>query len=279
MIEDALEGVLFPIILTLVSSFSAYRLGFFKRIELTRPPIFLPQLLSVLGIYLGYFFVLATFLQILLMKIASPKPVSSATFMNLQFFIVVSLFLTLILYLRTEGKVAFKAALKNPESTSSRLYDFGLGMSVYLVAYPLTLVINRLSDLFLSIFFHFENYEQTAIRYLKENLESPFHLAMALFLIVIIAPIIEEILFRGTLQQYLKRFFSTRVSITITAVIFACFHFSASQQLGNLTIISSLFVFACFLGYTYERQGSIYASIGLHSMFNLASSLQILLGS
>jgi membrane protease YdiL (CAAX protease family) len=87
---------------------------------------------------------------------------------------------------------------------------------------------------------------------------------------------VEELLFRGTLQQFLKKYFPVKTSIAITALVFACFHYSSAQDLGNFSLIPSLFVFACFLGYTYERQGSIFASIGLHITFNLASSFQIL---
>lgn len=268
--------ILFPILMALMTTGLAYRLGFFKRSSFPCPPIFLPQLLIVFGIYLGFLFVLATFLRLLLIKISAPKPPSVFAFMNLQFFIVAAMFLTLLLYLRTDGKLSFKAVLKNPESTSSRFYDFGLGMVIWFVAYPWTILMNRLCDFFLFVFFQFENYEQVAIRYLKENLESPLQLTFALFSIVIIAPIVEEILFRGTLQQYLKRFLPIPASIALTSLIFASFHFSPAQTLGNLAIIPSLFIFACFLGYIYERQGSIYASIGLHSAFNLATSLQIL---
>jgi len=268
---DALEGILLPLFAGLITSGIAYRLGFFKRPTFSRPPIFLPQLLSVFGIYLGYSFVLAPFLQILLFRITT-KP----HLMGLQFSIFFALFLTLLLYLRTDGKLAFTAALKNPEGSSSRCYDFGFGMMIWLVAFPWTSLVNRFCDFVLYFFFHFENYEQDAILYLKKSLDSPFQLTFALIAVILLAPMVEEILFRGTLQQYLKKFFSPQISVFITAIIFASFHFSFSQQLGNLAIIPSLFVFACFLGYVYERQGSIYASIGLHSAFNLASSLQIL---
>jgi hypothetical protein len=101
-------------------------------------------------------------------------------------------------------------------------------------------------------------------------------MAVALIAVVIIAPIAEELLFRGTFQQYLRKFFSVKTSILLTAAIFACFHLSFSQGLGNFSLIPSLFIFSCFLGYIYERQGSLFASIGLHLAFNLASSLQIL---
>jgi membrane protease YdiL (CAAX protease family) len=190
--------------------------------------------------------------------------------------IIALMFATLLFYIRTEGRGALTAAIKNPESKSSRWTDLGIGILTWFIAFPWVGVISQFCDFLLEALFNFQSYEQVAVRYLKDNLTSAPQLFIALISIVFIAPIVEELLFRGTLQQFLKKYFSIKTSIAITAFIFACFHFSSSQGLGNLSLIPSLFTFACFLGYVYERQGSIFASIGLHLTFNLASSFQIL---
>lgn len=274
--EDALQGILLPCLTALVTNGIAYKLGFFRLPAYTRPSIRLTHLFSVFGIYLGFLFGLPTFLQYLSLNSSLELSLSPQALMTMQFLIVLAMFVTLILYIRTEKQGIFKTAFKQPESPSTRLFDFGLGVIIWLVAFPWVAIISQVCDFLLWIFFKFEGYEQVAVRYLKDNLESPIQMIVALISVVIIAPIVEEILFRGTLQQYLKKFFSIRASIILTALTFACFHFSPAQDLGNFSLIPSLFVFACFLGYTYERQGSIYASIGLHVGFNLVSSLQIL---
>lgn len=274
--EDAFQGILLVCLMALVTNGIAYKVGFFRLPSYPCPPIRLSHLLSVFGIYLSYLFALPTFLQFLFLRSSSDSPLSVQSLMTMQFFIVVAMCLTLLLYIRTAKQHVFKTVFKQIESPSTRLFDFGLGMIVWFVAFPWVAIVSQICDFFLWLSFQFKGYEQVAVRYLKDNLESPIQMMIALISIVVIAPVVEEILFRGTLQQYLKKFFSIRTSIFITALIFACFHFSPTQSLGNFSLIPSLFTFACFLGYIYERQGSIYASIGLHLGFNLTSSLQIL---
>ena len=101
-------------------------------------------------------------------------------------------------------------------------------------------------------------------------------LAVALFTILIAAPIIEEFLFRGCLMTYLKRYMPPKGAITLSALCFSLFHFAPSQGFGNISLVASLFVLALFLGFIYERQASLFASIGLHMTFNAVSTFRIL---
>jgi uncharacterized protein len=66
-------------------------------------------------------------------------------------------------------------------------------------------------------------------------------------------------------------------SILLASLIFAFFHFSYSQGIDNIEVITSLFVFSCFLGFVYERQQSLWASVGLHALFNAISVVLIVL--
>ena len=266
MLQDALEGIVFLGLIGFLTNAIAFRLGFFNRPTYPRPHVNFIHLVTVFAIYFGFLVVLPIFL---FRYINGP-------IMLVQFLIILGMFVSLLVYIRAEGRGALTAAVKNPESSSSKWFDFGVGILVWLVAFPWVGIVSQICDFLLEAFLNFKTYEQVAVRYLKDNLESAPQLALALLSIVVIAPIVEELLFRGTLQQFLKKYFSIKTSIVITALIFACFHFSASQGLGNFSLIPSLFTFACFLGYTYERQGSIFASIGLHLTFNLASSFQII---
>ena len=76
---------------------------------------------------------------------------------------------------------------------------------LWIVSFPLVIALGQLVDMLLTLFGGFQGYEQVAVRYLKTTLESPLPLTLALFTILIAAPIIEEFLFRGLLQSYLKR--------------------------------------------------------------------------
>jgi membrane protease YdiL (CAAX protease family) len=67
-----------------------------------------------------------------------------------------------------------------------------------------------------------------------------------------------------------------RNAILLSALCFALFHFAPSQGIGNISLVGSLFLFALFLGFIYERQASLFASVGLHMTFNTVSTFRIL---
>src|SRR3989304_2390656 len=64
--------------------------------------------------------------------------------------------------------------------------------------------------------------------------------------------------------------------IFLAGLCFALFHLAPSQGLGNISLIVSLFAFSCYLGFIYEKRGSLFASIGLHMTFNAVSTFRIL---
>ncbi|MBS0627186.1 MAG: CPBP family intramembrane metalloprotease, partial [Verrucomicrobia bacterium] len=121
------------------------------------------------------------------------------------------------------------------------------------------------------------NYEQAAVHLLKQALASPLLLLSTLISILLFAPIIEEFLFRGMLQNFLKKYMSRTKALVISAFFFAIIHLSPSQGLGNISLFFSLFTFGCFLGFVYEKQGSLLSSITLHLTFNVITTFQILL--
>jgi uncharacterized protein len=150
------------------------------------------------------------------------------------------------------------------------------GGMTWLICYPIVVVIDQAIEIIGVWKFHLVQHEQVAVRYLKMVMDDPrLFLTMGL-LIIFLVPIIEELLFRGFLQTWLCSWLSRGWSIIITAIVFALFHFSSSQGAANLELLISLFVLACFLGFLYERQKSLWASIGLHMTFNGISVLAIL---
>lgn len=87
-------------------------------------------------------------------------------------------------------------------------------------------------------------------------------------LIAVVAPIIEETLFRGILFAGLRNYFGIWTAIVISAVIFSSLHF-------ELIGFFPRFALGVGLGYLYFKSGSIYPSIGLHSLNNLIAVLLI----
>ena len=79
---------------------------------------------------------------------------------------------------------------------------------------------------------------------------------------VLLAPIFEEILFRGLFQTMVRSATDQPwIAIVMTSVIFVMMHASKTHWLG-------LFGLSVGMGYAYERSGSLYRSIFIHIMFN-----------
>lgn len=277
MVSDSLQIILLFGLIALVANYFGWKRGFFRLTPQEPPPIQFKHVASVFAIYLACVIFVAPYLAHLLIRFSAPKMPSFGLIMTIQFVILLLMGLALLLYCMTQAKDLFKKIWKSPlNPPSSLLHDFGLGIAVWLMAFPIVSVVGQFFDLVLYIIFQLEQYEQVAVKYLKSTLSSPSQAFLALISIIVIAPIVEEFLFRGSLQTYLKRRFGTKAAIILAAACFAAFHFSTSQGLGNISLIPSLFTFGCFLGFIYERQQSLFASIGLHMTFNFASSLRIL---
>lgn len=136
--------------------------------------------------------------------------------------------------------------------------------------------LNALFESFFASFFNIEQLpDQVAVKFLKMTFEYPLYLLLSVFSIVVLAPLIEETLFRGFLQTFIRQHLGSKQAIWITSACFSFFHYSSEQGLGNIPIIGSLFVLALFLGYLYERQGTLIAPMALHASFNAISVMNI----
>ena len=86
---------------------------------------------------------------------------------------------------------------------------------------------------------------------------------LAIVSAVILAPLAEEVFFRGLVQSMLRRYCGNAwIAILITSALFALVHW---QQLHA---IPALFVLSVALGYNYERTGRLHAPILIHVFFN-----------
>ncbi len=105
---------------------------------------------------------------------------------------------------------------------------------------------------------------------LTELLEKPNLLLLLanILLIAVVAPIIEETLFRGILFAGLRNYFGIWTAIIISAAVFSLLHF-------ELVGFVPRFALGIGLGYLYVKSGSIYPSMGLHSLNNLLAVLVI----
>jgi membrane protease YdiL (CAAX protease family) len=274
LIFEHLELILFFGLITLCVHWIALKKGFLsflpsKDEDTEAFPTFF-QLFVLFAMYLIGTYLIIDFLEYIY------RPLSLASMSWIRLILIGA---TLLIFF-WKRPVVVKKIWKRDSLThrTSILYDFGLGILTWLLAFPAVIFIGQISDLFLYLVFNVILYEQVAVRFLKMHLQSPSMLTVALFSILIAAPIIEEFLFRGLLQNWFKKFFGKRAAIPLAALFFALFHLAPSQGVGNISLFVSLFTLACYLGFIYERQGSLCASIGLHMSFNFVSTLRILFG-
>lgn len=97
---------------------------------------------------------------------------------------------------------------------------------------------------------------------------------------VVMAPLVEEVAFRGLLQTSILGLFmhaSARnpparmwTAIVLTALLFAAMHTGSVPW----QMLPGLFLFGVVLGWTYERTGSLWTGIGLHACYNAAAFAQ-----
>ncbi len=95
-----------------------------------------------------------------------------------------------------------------------------------------------------------------------------------LVVIALLAPVMEEWLFRGTLQTSLARAVGAPVAIGIVSVIFALVHeLDSPQPLAHPWLWAPILPLAVVLGIVRVRTNSMSGNIGIHMGFNLWAAL------
>ncbi len=153
--------------------------------------------------------------------------------------------------------------------------DFALGVCTWLISYPAVVAIGQLVTILILFELPAHQIDQVAVKYLKMTMQYPSLFTATALLLICVVPVVEETLFRGFLQTWLRKYMGVYKAIALTSLIFAAFHFSFSQGIANIELLISLFLLSCFLGFLYERQQSLLAPYGLHIAFNAISVLML----
>lgn len=110
---------------------------------------------------------------------------------------------------------------------------------------------------------------QDAVKLLQES-KDPLVIGLMAVAAVIVAPVAEEVVFRGYLYPAAKRFCGPAGGILFSSLVFAAAH-------GNVVALLPLFILAILLCLIYEFTGSLWACISVHFLFNAATvSMQLL---
>ena len=93
----------------------------------------------------------------------------------------------------------------------------------------------------------------------------------------ILAPVVEEIVFRGMLLSRLLRSISTWWAIVAQAGLFAVIH--VLFDVGAVAALPGLFLIGVVLGYAAIRSGSLSLPITLHAGVNLIAAVALIAGA
>jgi uncharacterized protein len=112
--------------------------------------------------------------------------------------------------------------------------------------------------------------------------EGTLGLVAAGFVVICVAPVAEEIFFRGFFYRALRSRFSVLVAAVIDGLVFGLIHYEACEEgdrtcsaADGLLLVPPLGVLGLIFCLVYERTGSIFPVIGLHALNNaLAFGIQ-----
>jgi membrane protease YdiL (CAAX protease family) len=118
---------------------------------------------------------------------------------------------------------------------------------------------------YLATLFNHEFPAQQAILLLREGSMAERY-AIGFFA-VILAPVVEEGLFRGVFYQWLRDREGMVAALIVSSLIFGLIHF-------NLMAFLSLTFFGAAMAWLYERTGNLLGCIVAHALFNLVGFLR-----
>jgi len=160
--------------------------------------------------------------------------------------------------------MTFRHGLRRGLGLSGRrwLWDTGRALVGYLAVLPLCIGVRLLTALLIRRgLLPIEPRQHPVLEFLQ-TAAWPGRLA-AILAVVVLAPVAEEVFFRGLVQSMLRRYLDNGwAAIVITSIAFAAVHGELYQDMP------ALFVLALALGYNYERTGRLTAPILLHGTFN-----------
>lgn len=133
------------------------------------------------------------------------------------------------------------------------------GIKYYLITLPFIMLAGFIVNL-ISSYYNMAPDVQDVVKWVLEE-KSLFIIICLVFFGIIVAPILEEILFRGFLQSALKNTFGSRYALVISASLFAAVHM-------DLFAFLQIFILGILLGYLYEKTQTLAASIIVHILHN-----------
>ncbi len=278
--EQAWASLFYAFLFALVTYFIARRVGYFRLPpESKASPVTLKQTIGIFLIYLLLALLILPLLNLGLVRFINHGSMTKEWLGWAQVGALAIVFLALLSYcLLIPPSTRHYIFWGDMKASLKRFYKaIGMGGVSLIVSYPFVLFISAVTNLISLWIWKEAKVEQVAVEQLKMTMGRPALFAVMIVMVVLIVPFMEELLFRGFLQSFLKRYLGRFWGLVVTAILFAFAHFAPSQGTGNFQLITSLFVLALFLGFVYERERTLWASITLHATFNCSSVFLMML--
>ena len=109
---------------------------------------------------------------------------------------------------------------------------------------------------------------QEVVQFLQ-NTESPRDRWAVMVMAIVVAPVAEEVIFRGYLYPIGKRYAGPFFAMVLTSLLFAALH-------GHAASLPALFTLAMCLGLAYEKTGTLLVPMIMHAVFNAVSVATIM---
>jgi len=181
-----------------------------------------------------------------------------------NFFVMISSVSFLLWLLRSRHTAGlFSLGLRVP-----KWRDFKTGLLYYIGAIPVLLLSGVITK-WISDYFHVPLLPQTPMILLKQE-TSLFFLIIACVFIVLIAPLCEELIFRGFIYPLFRNRLGLKWAMAASSALFAALHFSFLAFLPIMVI-------GMLLAYLYESTGSLMSSICFHVINNAMAVCIVLL--
>lgn len=90
---------------------------------------------------------------------------------------------------------------------------------------------------------------------------------LSLLMVAVIAPIVEEVVFRGVIYKYFRVKFGFLVGIILNGILFGLDHAPSWELVFNAAVMGA------FFAYVYERSGTLWTPIIIHGLTNAAVTI------
>ncbi|MCS6770852.1 MAG: CPBP family intramembrane metalloprotease [Kiritimatiellae bacterium] len=143
----------------------------------------------------------------------------------------------------------------------------GQGVVALLSALPILLALTFIFQLALNLLGYRPSLQDVAVLMAEE--QNPWMRLYFVALAVGLAPLFEELLFRGILLPVLARRYGAWAATLISAFLFAAIH-------GHLPSFATLFALSVALSAAYALSGSIVTAVTMHALFNTLTTALLL---